>query len=78
VVSTVCPGFVATPLTAANRFPMPMLMPAEDAARTIARGLARGHASVAFPTPLYLAVRLAAVLPPDLVARLLRRQAFKE
>ncbi|HEX8373917.1 MAG TPA: SDR family NAD(P)-dependent oxidoreductase, partial [Geminicoccaceae bacterium] len=48
-VSVVCPGFVATPLTARNPFPMPLLMLPERAARIIARRLARGRARVAFP-----------------------------
>lgn len=78
VVSTVCPGFVATPLTAANPFPMPLLMPADRAARIVARGLASGRARVAFPLPLYLAARLVAALPPDIAAGLLRRYASKE
>jgi short-subunit dehydrogenase len=78
VVSTVCPGFVATPLTATNRFPMPLLMSPERAALAVARGLASGRARVAFPLPLYLAVRVAAALPADLMARLLRKQASKE
>jgi short-subunit dehydrogenase len=78
VVSTVCPGFVATPLTATNRFPMPLLMSPERAALAVVRGLASGRARVAFPLPLYLAVRVAAALPADLMARLLRKQASKE
>lgn len=78
VVSVVCPGFVATPLTAANPFPMPLIMPADRAARLIARGLAQGRARVAFPWPLYAAVRFAAALPPALTWRILGRYAGKE
>ena len=53
-VSVICPGFVDTPLTRLNRFPMPMLMPAEPAAALIKARLARGDARIAFPAPLYL------------------------
>src|SRR3546814_8256106 len=48
-VSVVCPGYIRTPMTAVNRFPMPFLMDAEQAARVIRRGLERNRARIAFP-----------------------------
>jgi short-subunit dehydrogenase len=62
-VSVVCPGFIRTPMTDLNRFPMPMLMEADKAAALIRRRLARGHAMIAFPLPMYLFVRAMAALP---------------
>ncbi|MFT8244033.1 SDR family NAD(P)-dependent oxidoreductase [Roseomonas sp. BN140053] len=59
-----CPGYISTPMTAGNDFPMPGLMTPEDAARRALAGLARGKPRVAFPLPLYLAARLAGALPP--------------
>ena len=38
-VVTICPGYVATPLTAVNRHPMPFLLGAPEAARRIARAI---------------------------------------
>lgn len=38
-VVTVCPGYIATPLTATNRHPMPFLLDAPEAARRIARAI---------------------------------------
>jgi short-subunit dehydrogenase len=38
-VVTICPGFIATPLTAFNRKPMPFLLEAPEAARRIARAI---------------------------------------
>ncbi len=38
-VVTVCPGYVATPLTAVNRHPMPFLLQAPEAARRIASAI---------------------------------------
>ena len=38
-VVTICPGFVATPMTAVNRKPMPFLLEAPQAARRIARAI---------------------------------------
>jgi len=77
-VSVICPGFVRTPMTAANPFPMPLLMTPERAAEIIGRGLARRRARIAFPLRLYLATRLLAALPPGLTDRLLARIPSKE
>lgn len=77
-VSVICPGFVATPLTAANPFPMPLLMPAERAAAVIARGLARRRPLIAFPRRLHWAVRGLALLPAALADPLLARLPRKE
>ena len=54
-VSVICPGFVRTPMTAGNRFPMPLIMTPERAAAIIRRGLVRRRARIAFPLPLYWA-----------------------
>lgn len=64
-VSVVCPGYIRTPMTAANPFPMPFLMSAEEAARRMLAGIAKGRVRVAYPLPLYLAARLAGGLPPS-------------
>lgn len=63
-VSVICPGYIKTPMTAVNKFPMPFIMSAEKAARIIQLGLAKNRARIAFPFPLYAAVRLLAGLPP--------------
>ncbi|HUY68976.1 MAG TPA: SDR family NAD(P)-dependent oxidoreductase [Alphaproteobacteria bacterium] len=68
-VNVVCPGFIRTPMTDCNPFPMPFIMSAERAARIIKRGLARDRARIAFPSAAYWLVRLAALLPQDLVNR---------
>src|SRR5690606_22686679 len=47
-VSVICPGFVDTPLTRLNPFPMPCLMKAEPAAALIKAQLGRGRARIAF------------------------------
>ncbi|MEJ0062834.1 MAG: SDR family NAD(P)-dependent oxidoreductase [Alphaproteobacteria bacterium] len=63
-VSVICPGYIATPMTAVNKFPMPFLMTPERAAAIIKKGLARNRSRIAFPLPLYAAVWLLAALPP--------------
>lgn len=77
-VSVICPGFVRTPMSARNPFPMPFLMDAERAARIIRRGLARNRARIAFPWPLAAAVYLLSALPPGWTDPLLRTLPGKE
>jgi NAD(P)-dependent dehydrogenase (short-subunit alcohol dehydrogenase family) len=60
----ICPGYVRTPMTARNPFPMPFLMDAEDAARRTLAGIAKGRVRVVYPWPLYLAARCVGALPP--------------
>lgn len=76
-VSVICPGFVRSPMTAVNDFPMPFLVGAPRAACTIKRGLARNRARIAFPWPTYLGAWLAAMLPPALVDPVVRRLPSK-
>lgn len=66
-VSVICPGFVDSPMTAVNTFPMPFRMSAERAAAIIVGGLAADRPRIAFPWPMLAAVRLIAALPPRLV-----------
>jgi len=39
-VVCVCPGYIDTPMTQVNRYRMPFLLPADEAARRIARAIA--------------------------------------
>jgi short-subunit dehydrogenase len=59
----VCPGFVRTPMTEPNTFPMPLLMEPEEAARRTLSGIARGRARIVYPWPTYAAARLIGALP---------------
>jgi len=72
-VTVVCPGFIRTPMTDANPFPMPLIMDADRAARLIRRRLARAPARIAFPWPLHALAWLTAALPPGLIDPLFRR-----
>jgi short-subunit dehydrogenase len=51
-VMTVCPGFVDTAMTASNRFTMPWLITADDAAARIERGMIRRTRVLVFPAPM--------------------------
>jgi short-subunit dehydrogenase len=72
-VSVICPGFVRSRITRANRFHMPLLMDADRAARIIRRGLARDRARIAFPWPTYFAAWLGGCLPPSLTDAVFNR-----
>lgn len=72
-VSVVCPGYIRTPMTAVNKFPMPFLMDAERAAQVIRRGLERDRPRIAFPWPMALVVSLLQAIPPAWIDPVLRR-----
>lgn len=76
-VSVLCPGYIRTPLTENNPFPMPFLMEPEQAARIIARGLAKNRARIAFPWQLYWPMRVVACLPPWLTDPIFSRLPAK-
>ena len=59
----ICPGYVRTPMTDHNKFPMPFLMDADEAARRTLAGLARGKTRIAYPWPTYMLARIAGALP---------------
>ena len=61
--TTVCPGFVRTPMTAGNTFPMPFLIEPEAAARAIATGLERRRMEIIFPLPMAVLMMTARILP---------------
>ena len=62
-VHLICPGFVATPLTAKNAFAMPALIPATQAAHEIVAGLERGEFEIHFPKRFTRLVKLLRLLP---------------
>jgi NAD(P)-dependent dehydrogenase (short-subunit alcohol dehydrogenase family) len=71
-VQVVNPGYVRTPLTAGNRYPMPFLMESDAACRRLCDGLARGGFEIRFPTRLAWLARLVQTLPYPLFFALFR------
>lgn len=65
-VVTLAPGYIATPMTAHNPYPMPFLMPADAAARSMARHIERGSRFAVMPWQMGLAARLLRLLPRPL------------
>lgn len=72
-VSVINPGFVATPLTAENRFDMPALLTPEQAARHIVRGWARGRFDIHFPKRFTLWLKVMRILPHRMYFAAVRR-----
>lgn len=70
-LTSICPGYIRTPMTDGNPYPMPGLMSPERAAGIILRGIARGQRRVAFPWWFAPLVRAVGLLPPRLSGALL-------
>jgi NAD(P)-dependent dehydrogenase (short-subunit alcohol dehydrogenase family) len=62
-VSLICPGFVRTPLTAQNEFPMPFLVEADRAGKIIVDGIARKTEEIHFPKRLSYLLKFLRALP---------------
>ncbi|MGA7965949.1 MAG: SDR family NAD(P)-dependent oxidoreductase [Gammaproteobacteria bacterium] len=69
----ISPGFVRTPMTEQNRFPMPMIMDADKAVAIILRGLRGRKFEIAFPLRLAWMLKIARCLPYPLWFKFARR-----
>jgi short-subunit dehydrogenase len=72
-VTTICPGFVKTPMTEVNEFHMPWLMEAADAARRIVRALRQRKKVYKFPWQMRVLMGVTRWLPDWLLARAMRK-----
>jgi short-subunit dehydrogenase len=73
LIRVVNPGFVRTPMTAKNDFPMPALIEPEEAASRIVRALHNKGFEIAFPMGFALLMKLLRILPYALYFALTRR-----
>ncbi len=62
-MQVVNPGFIDTPLTKKNDFPMPFLMSMDDAAKRVVDGFERGSFEIIFPRRLAFVLKLMRLLP---------------
>jgi short-subunit dehydrogenase len=72
LVTTVCPGFVRTPMTAKNFGAMPFLLEPAEAARRILRAVRWRRRVYNFPMPMAALVKLLRWLPEAVVDRAVR------
>lgn len=76
-VQLVCPGFIKTPLTDKNKFPMPFLMPVERAAARLVAALKSSSFQVTFPRRFTWLLLLLRRFPDALYFMLVRRTVPK-
>jgi short-subunit dehydrogenase len=76
-VATVCPGFIATPMTAKNPYPMPFIIAADDAARRIARAIDAGKGYAIIPWQMAIVGRVLKILPTAIYDRLMANAGRK-
>jgi short-subunit dehydrogenase len=74
---TLAPGYIKTPLTSKNRFPMPFLMSADDFADQAFKAIEQGTSFKVIPTPMAWAARLLRILPDALFDRAFKNQPRK-
>ena len=70
-VTTLLPGYIATPMTAGDRFSLPFLLSAQEFARRARQAIARGERSRVIPWQMGLVAGLMRVLPDALWDRAL-------
>src|SRR4051812_26539951 len=69
-VVTICPGYIATPMTAQNPYPMPFMLSAEAAARIMIDLIDRGKTYAVIPWQMAIVARVLRVLPNFVYDRL--------
>ena len=62
-VVTLCPGYIRTPMTDINHYPMPFMLDADEAARRMARVIESGSSFAVVPWQMALVGRVLNLLP---------------
>jgi short-subunit dehydrogenase len=76
-VVTICPGFIDTPMTQVNRYRMPFIIPADEAARRFARAIDAKRTRVVIPWQMGIVGSVLRVLPAWAYDRLMARAPRK-
>ena len=76
-VVTICPGYINTPMTEINPYPMPFMLEADEAAKRMARAIERQAAFVVIPWQMGLIGCLLGLLPRWLYDRLFAHAPHK-
>jgi short-subunit dehydrogenase len=62
-MTVINPGFVETPMTSVNTFPMPFLISVHDAADRVVKGLIKGGFEIVFPWRMKMLAKFTRMLP---------------
>lgn len=76
-VVCICPGYIDTPMTQVNRYRMPFLLPADEAARRIARAIAARRRLAVIPWQMAAVSLLLRAMPGWAYDRLAARAPRK-
>jgi short-subunit dehydrogenase len=76
-VVTIAPGYIATPMTRNNRFPMPFLMPADRFAAAAVRAIDAGASYRTIPWQMGVAAKVLRLLPNPVFDALFARAPQK-
>ena len=76
-VVTICPGYIATPMTAKNPYRMPFIIDADDAARRFARAIDARRSFAVIPWQMAIVGRILRLLPNPIFDRLAARAGRK-
>lgn len=77
-VNVICPGYIKTPMTDINTFPMPFLISAKKAAKIIKNSLQKNKSRIAFPFPLYFIVWLITLISTKITDPILAKLPKKK
>lgn len=72
-IQIVTPGFIDTPLTKKNDFPMPFLMPVEKAAQRVVHGLEKPGFEITFPRRFTYMLKFINLMPYPLYFWLIKK-----
>ena len=76
-VVTICPGYIKTPMTAVNPYPMPFILEPEEAAKRMARAIDSGKTFTIIPWQMGLVGRVMKWLPNWLYDLILKNAPYK-
>ncbi|MBM3467245.1 MAG: SDR family NAD(P)-dependent oxidoreductase [Alphaproteobacteria bacterium] len=65
--TVVIPGYIKTPMTDVNNFPMPFMISVEKAAEKIIKGISNNKEVIVFPITIYLLLKFLSFLPNQLI-----------